>query len=582
MQPFNSQSRFLAISLLLLLLLPACGKLEVGIEQTPPPFITPAATATATVTDTTTNSITASPQPITPVASAAPATLIAQPTPTNIAREPGLVYANPQFQITLTYPGNWQLDPEHSGRGHKFAAEDGFFITDVVPGDNINTLAGMATDQGLLQFGSRPTIEIAHIQGQPARFIWPSSDAADDLAALIIRFPTPVAIDQDSYDFFLLYADIDHMRALAQTVRFTDAVATVSTANSTWFSAGDLQDTLIPFLTHPHSDSPQFGDIATMHADGSGVTRLTTYGYNADPVLSPDGQRIAFRSVPRSALSLPDAGPQLHSRQYNISMITLDGALARQFTHSAEIRSVPVWSPDSRRLAFSQGAEGRLIEIDVQTGYARDLAAGAYSPRYQPAGDGIAFITTAGGLTWITLDGLQQQLISESQLPDNAVIYDFDWLPDNRGLLFTIRQDDIERSAPPQFTLFIASLDGSEPVRLAEDVRQIKLSPDGLTLAALRGSGWSDSCFVDAQLSFMQLSPDFTTAAPSDLDSFTGFPRITAQQIFYPLANLTWISNQYAFGEFELTCTTDRASAGSYLIDPAHHRMIQIKAAQDN
>jgi Tol biopolymer transport system component len=99
--------------------------------------------------------------------------------------------------------------------------------------------------------------------------------------------------------------------------------------------------------------------------DGSGLKLLTTYHYNADPVLSPDGKCIAYRSVPSTITSLPELGPRLSEGSYNIWVITTDGQQAWQLTSSEAARSVPSWSADSQRVIFSQGESGELVEIDV-------------------------------------------------------------------------------------------------------------------------------------------------------------------------------------------------------------------------
>ncbi len=67
-----------------------------------------------------------------------------------------------------------------------------------------------------------------------------------------------------------------------------------------WESVGVSPDTLAAILIQPGITSSRFGDIATMHVDGTHPVQITTYNYNADPVLSPDHRRIAYRSAPAS------------------------------------------------------------------------------------------------------------------------------------------------------------------------------------------------------------------------------------------------------------------------------------------
>jgi len=91
---------------------------------------------------------------------------------------------------------------------------------------------------------------------------------------------------------------------------------------------GEVGPGLAAVLVRPEQWRPNLGDIALVRADGSGLQQLTDYRYNADPVLSPDGRRIAYRSVPSSITSLPEPGPRLADGYYNIWVITSDGTQA--------------------------------------------------------------------------------------------------------------------------------------------------------------------------------------------------------------------------------------------------------------
>ena len=71
--------------------------------------------------------------------------------------------------------------------------------------------------------GSAPAIETLTIQGQEARLIMPSADQRQDLegrAALLVRYPAPVTIQGESYEYLVLLADRGHIRGIASTLRF--------------------------------------------------------------------------------------------------------------------------------------------------------------------------------------------------------------------------------------------------------------------------------------------------------------------------------------------------------------------------
>ena len=79
------------------------------------------------------------------------------------------------------------------------------------------------------------------------------------------------------------------------------------------------------------------GDIYIVNADGTGLRKLTT---GLDPVLSPDGKKVAFarwEGIPRG-----------------LFVINADGSDERLvYGWDRTGLKSPTWSPDSRRLAFT-------------------------------------------------------------------------------------------------------------------------------------------------------------------------------------------------------------------------------------
>jgi dipeptidyl aminopeptidase/acylaminoacyl peptidase len=317
-----------------------------------------------------------------------------------------------------------------------------------------------------------------------------------------------------------------------------------------------------------------------MHLDGTNLVQLTTYRYNADPVLSPDHQRVAYRSVPRSIASLADPGQRLNQGYFNIWVITVDGEQAWQLTDSEVQRSVPVWSPDSSKVAFTAGPDGLLVEVEVDTQTRREIVWGASAPSYRPDGGGIGYVTARGGLVWIDTAGVTHTIVSGEALAARTAVVDFDWLPDGAHAIYTLA--DRTEQVDPQLrigiknSIWIAGADSRNPVKIADGVHDGRVSPDGKSVAALAGSGYGDACFVDQRLVFLLLAPDLTSAQRVDVDGFEEYPQARGDGTFYPSSNVTWVSSRLALGEFSTTCLAVPGAAGRYVIDPIGGHMLQI------
>ncbi|MEU4743643.1 S9 family peptidase [Actinosynnema sp. NPDC023658] len=83
------------------------------------------------------------------------------------------------------------------------------------------------------------------------------------------------------------------------------------------------------------------GGLHRVALDGGGTTRWTWAERDLAPRISPDGRWVAFLRVTERGKA-----PQLH-------VMPADGGEARRLTDLALGAGVPVWAPDSRRLAFT-------------------------------------------------------------------------------------------------------------------------------------------------------------------------------------------------------------------------------------
>lgn len=133
-------------------------------------------------------------------------------------------------------------------------------------------------------------------------------------------------------------------------------------------------------------DRYPYGDLYAWTPGSAEPAQLTTWGYNRAPVLSPDGTKLVYGSVPQFVI---DQGEDYffdydQDDPMNIWMMDVS---SRQFTRIADqptdalesggvLRTDPVWSPDSQRVAWFEagnlfaesGPGGRVAVYDLASG----------------------------------------------------------------------------------------------------------------------------------------------------------------------------------------------------------------------
>lgn len=129
-------------------------------------------------------------------------------------------YTSSKYQASFKYPKNWQ---PVKGEPERFRGSNGFFL---VSANNAATPQAMCESQAkhkLRPYGSRPQILSLKVQNQPACLILPSADQSPSekgVAELIVRYPQPVPVGLSRYTNFALYANKQHIRDIAKTVKF--------------------------------------------------------------------------------------------------------------------------------------------------------------------------------------------------------------------------------------------------------------------------------------------------------------------------------------------------------------------------
>jgi hypothetical protein len=377
--------RNLSVSSILLLVfalsfLTACGgTFEVDIERTAQPDdtrLTPLATTTPDQSADATVAVLATENAPLPISTPTPA----------LDRTGWNTYSNPSYAISLQHPANWQLADD---RG--YVGEDGFFSIGAIgnPEATIDDIAADEAGHVLQPYGSQPIIENLQIQSQEARLILPSADAnTGGQAALIIRYPQPVELG-DTCQFLVLYADQDHIRTIAHTLRFSVEPAPTGTATPTqpitWESLPpglayttsnglwliDSNEQPVQIHNNPH---------AVISPDG---TRLISYdnlqqdawllnlteGAIWNLTRRPDRVECCFQWWPERPdvvlfYSTESAEPGPNTTYY-LSMINTDGEgyQVLDAEHDTNTLSGPgqfAASPDGQTIAYSSGGIGWL------------------------------------------------------------------------------------------------------------------------------------------------------------------------------------------------------------------------------
>jgi len=225
-------------------------------------------------------------------------------------------------------------------------------------------------------------------------------------------------------------------------------------------------------------------DIYVLDVKGGEPTPLTEGILGQWPRWSPDGQSLAFLSLP------PEEG--LFSENGELMSIAADGG--EQITlapaGTTEIYSpVLAWSPDGTKIAWetmgrSDEVPSGINAIDVNTGGVVELASG-YSgamPDWSPDGSLIAFVShkqeeeQANPAIYIMeADGSNVRRFADREGHDIAP----KWSPDGRQIVWWVRNTE---GGPHE--LFMADLDKGKVKELGSGSRPT-WSPDGRHIAFL-------------------------------------------------------------------------------------------------
>ena len=177
-------------------------------------------------------------------------------------------------------------------------------------------------------------------------------------------------------------------------------------------------------------------DVMMLRGGSRNPVNLTA-GSSADdtePAVSPDGERIAFRSE-------RDGG--------GIFVMNTSGESVRRVSNFG---FNPAWSPDGKEIVVSTdsftnpgvrlGRDAELVAVEVGSGRRRELVAAgdAMQPSWSPSGSRVAYWTMrAGGqrdIRTAAADGSESALGGKIVTDDLAIDWSPKWAPDGRHLYF--------------------------------------------------------------------------------------------------------------------------------------------------
>jgi predicted small lipoprotein YifL len=129
-------------------------------------------------------------------------------------------HEEPGFGVRLTLPASWEPVP---GYERRYGGDDGWVQFAALGGEglSIGEACTLESQHKLEPYGSTPTIEMLTISGQQACRIRPSDDqpeAMEGQAGLVVVYPEPVEIDGQTYGFLLIWADVEHIARIAESV----------------------------------------------------------------------------------------------------------------------------------------------------------------------------------------------------------------------------------------------------------------------------------------------------------------------------------------------------------------------------
>lgn len=291
------------------------------------------------------------------------------------------------------------------------------------------------------------------------------------------------------------------------------------------------------------------GNVFVFDLKTNQAEKITNYGYNTSPVISPNNSKIAYLSIPETVIKSgkvqkgTGSGPFDQPTSYgeyqsirNVWIINVDGSYPIQVTKDAKKRMSIAWSADSSKISFEE--DRQIIEYDLGSKKISPLGEGV-NPIYSPKGSGRAFVfdnektlqvfNSQGGLAYT-----HQQSIN-----------DLNW-SDKDKILFTSVSKTNGPTFQWKFSIWVYPIDGKphQITREQDSIHSPSVSPNESYIAASQGSGYADAGNIDLSFVLLKMNNDLTVSKQLKLKEFKGPDFFEKEkQFMFPYDMSIWLND---------------------------------------
>ena len=128
-------------------------------------------------------------------------------------------YINSIYRIQFQYPAYWVKVNEE-----RYESSEGFFqVSAIFSEGGIHEVCENEAFHQLMPYGSSPQIIPTQKEGQESCKILPSQDQPIEMggqAAMIVKYPAPIQIQGNLYNYFILWVDQNHLEEISSTFSF--------------------------------------------------------------------------------------------------------------------------------------------------------------------------------------------------------------------------------------------------------------------------------------------------------------------------------------------------------------------------